>query len=184
MKPALVFLCALLIASSASAQGVYNMAKQQAKNAANNGSGQQGGMQPQPSLPQNNQPPDPALQATLRNISNLRVDFEGFDSNPTNTVSLQGDLTAAAQGTKASPASVVSLAGDLAAAISGNAKLHAQRQKLAQYVHAMFNGSHLSPAQQQMILNAVQKILSDAGVVAEAAASVISDLNTIANETK
>ena len=159
------------------------MAKQQAKNVANNES-PQGTTRPATPPPQNNQPPDPALQATMRNINNLRVDFEGFDANPTNTVSLQGDLTAAAQGTKASTAAVARLAGNLAAAIPGNTKLHPQQQKLAQYVHAMFNGSHLSPAQQQMILNAVQKILSDAGVTAETTANLISDLKTIATETK
>ena len=34
MKIFLVIFCALLVAGSASAQGVYNMAKQQAKNVA------------------------------------------------------------------------------------------------------------------------------------------------------
>lgn len=161
------------------------MAKQAAKNAANNESSQQGGMQPQPSAPaQNYQPPDPALQATLRNINNLRVDFEGFDASPTNTVSLQHDLMEAAQSTKPSPASVTKLAGDLATVLAGNKKLHAQHQKLAQYVHAMCNGSHLSPTQQQMILNAVKKILTDGGVPADDATNVISDLKTIATETK
>jgi sulfur relay (sulfurtransferase) DsrC/TusE family protein len=79
---------------------------------------------------------------------------------------------------------VTKVAQNLAAAVAGNQKLHAQHQKLAQYVHAMFNSSHLSPAQQQMVLDAVQKILSDGGVSTDDSAKVISDLETIATETK
>jgi hypothetical protein len=185
MKMFLAILCALLVAGSASAQGVYNMAKQQAINAANNEGAQPGGMQPAAPPPQYNPPPpDPALQATLRNINNLRVDFEDLDYNHTNAQPTIKDLTDAAQGAKPSAADVTRLAQDLAAVVAGNQKLHAQQQKLAQYVHAMFNGSHLSPAQQQMVLDAVQKILSDGGVATDDVARVISDLKTIGTDTK
>jgi hypothetical protein len=174
--------CALLMARSASAQGVYNMAKQQARNAANGESAQSS----QPAAPPqyNPPPPDPMLQATLRNVNNLRVDFEHFDVNPTNTVPLIKDLNEAAQGVKPSPANVTKLAQDLATVMAGNPKLHAQHQKLAQYVHAMFNGSHLSLAQQQTVLDAVKKILSDGGVPSDDVAKVISGLKTIGTETK
>lgn len=186
MKLSLALYCALLLAGSVSAQGVYNMAKQQAKNAANGESSQQGGNQPAAASQSNPQPapPDPVLQATLRNVNNLRVDFENFDSNPTNTVPLIKDLTNAAQGAKPSPPNVAKLAQDLAATVAGNKKIHAQHQKLAQYVHALFNGSHLSPAQQQMVLDAIKKILSDGGVPADDSAKVIGGLKTIATETK
>lgn len=182
MKIFLTIFCALLVAGSASAQGVYNMAKQQAKNVANGESAQPN----QPAAPPqyNPPPPDPMLQATLRNINNLRVDFTDLDSNQTNSLPLAKDLTEAAQGAKPSPADVTKLAQNLAAAVAGNQKLHAQHQKLAQYVHAMFNSSHLSPAQQQMVLDAMQKILSDGGVSTDDSAKVISDLETIATETK
>ncbi len=162
------------------------MAKQQAKNVANNENAVEGGTQPA-APPQYNPPPaqpDPALQATLRNINNLRVDFEDLDVNQTNTLPLIKDLTEAAQSTKPSPASVTRLAQDLAPVVAGNKQLHAQHQKLAQYVHAMFNGSHLSPAQQQTVLDAVKKILTDGGVPADDVAKVISDLKTIGTETK
>jgi hypothetical protein len=182
MKMFLVIFYALLVAGSVSAQGVYNMAKQQAKNVANGD-----GAQPnQPAAPPqyNPPPPDPMLQATLRNINNLRVDFADLDSNQTNSLPLTKDLTEAAQGAKPSPADVTKLAQNLAVVVAGNQKLHAKHQKLAQYVHAMFNGSHLSPAQQQMVLDAVQTILSDGGVSTDDSAKVISDLKAIATETK
>ena len=93
MKLTLALFCVLLIAGSVSAQGVYNMAKQQAKNVANNESAQQGGSHPAATPPQYSQPPpDPALQATMRNINNIRVDFEALDSHPTNTAPLIKDL--------------------------------------------------------------------------------------------
>jgi hypothetical protein len=187
MKILLATVCALLMAASASAQGVYNMAKQQAKNVANNENAVESGTQPAPAPPQYTPPPaqpDPALQATLRNINNLRVDFEDLDSNQTNTLPLIKDLTEAAQSTKPSPASVTKLTQDLAPVVAGNKQMHAQQQKLAQYVHAMFNGSHLSPAQQQMVLDAIKKILTSGGVPADDVAKVISDLKTIGTETK
>src|SRR5277367_2220128 len=176
MKTFAVLFSALFVAGSASAQGVYNMAKQQAKNAANNESAQQGGYIPPPAPPQNNPPPDPALQATLRNITALRADFENLEASPTNTPPLNNDLTAAAQGAKPSAATIARLAGDLTTAIAGNKKLHAQQQKLAQYVHAIFNSSHLSATQQEAICDSVQKILSDGGVSDYDAANVVKDL--------
>ena len=104
-------------------------------------------------------------------------------SNPTNTQPLIKDLTR--------PPRARSLAGvrdqtgpDLATAIAGNKKLHAQHQKLAQYVHAIFNGSHLRRRSSRRFWTRVKKILTDGGVAADDVAKVISDLKTIATETK
>jgi hypothetical protein len=186
MKTLIAFFCALLVAGYASAQqGAFNIAKQQAKGAAGTASG--GGQPASPPAttpPPASQQPNPALEATLQNIANLRYDFDKFDSNPTNTLPLVKDLTAAAQGTPAQPASVSQLAGHLATAIAGNKKLQAQEQRLAQNVHAIFNSAHLSAAQQQMVLDSVQKILSDGGVATDDVTNVINDLKTIAAETR
>jgi hypothetical protein len=189
MKTSLAVLCALFLAGSVMAQGVYNMAKQQARNAvASEERNQQainpGGQSPSAPPPQNNPQTNPALQATLQNIGNLRVDFDDLGSGRTNTLPLQNDLTTAAQGAKPSPAAVTKLAEDLAAAVSGNKKLQAQQQKLAQYCHALFNSSHLSAAQQQSVLDAVQKILSDGGVSDDDVTKVIADLKAVASATK
>ena len=186
MKTSIAFFCALCLAGSVSAQGVYNMAKQQAKNAAGSDSstGQPATAHPAPPAPPANPSPSPALEATLQNIENLRYDFEKFDSNPTNTQPLINDLTAAAQNTKPSPDSISRLAGDLATAISGKDKLRAPEKKLAREIHAIFNSSHLSPSQQQMIFDDVQKILQDGGVSSGETDNVINELKTIAKETK
>jgi hypothetical protein len=179
--------CALLVAGSAFAQN-YSIAKQQARNAAAREAQNQQAINPTPPTaqvapPPANPQPNPALEATLRNIANLRADFERLGSNPTNRQPLINDLTAAAQGTKAKPASVSTLAESLAV-VAGNKKLPAQHQKLAQNIHAIFNSSHLSAAQQQQVLDGVQKTLLDGGVSADDTAKVISNLKTIASETK
>ena len=183
MRIFLVILCGLLTAGLVSAQGVYNMAKQEAKNVANGAPPQGNGSPPMAANPAP-APPDPVLQATMRNVNNLRVDFENFGANPTNTVSLTKDLTEAAQGAKPSPESINRLAQSLAAAVAGNKKLQPQHQKLAQYVHALFNASHLQGGRQQTVLDAVKKILSDGGVPADDVTKVLDDLNAIATQTR
>lgn len=192
MKTSAAVFCALFLASSAFAQGVYNMAKQQAKNAvaseernqqAIGSSGQSPSAPPSQNNPANPQP-DPALQATLQNISNLRADFDDLGSGRTNTAALQKDLTDAARSASPPAAAVAKLAEDLAAAVSGNKKLQAQQQKLAQFCHALFNSSHLSAAQQQSVLDAMQKILSDGGVADGDVTKIIADLKAVAAATK
>jgi uncharacterized protein (DUF4415 family) len=183
MKTFLAFFAALLVAGAASAQGAYNIAKQQAQNAVAQEENSQHAISAAAAAPAN-PPANPALEATLKNISNLRVDLANLDHDPANTQPLANDLTAAAQGVKASPASISKLAGNLAAAVAGNKKLAAQHPRLAQNLHAIFNSSHLSAAQQQTIFDGVQKILLDGGVSADDTAKVVGDLKTIATETK
>jgi uncharacterized protein YoaH (UPF0181 family) len=79
---------------------------------------------------------------------------------------------------------VKELAKDLFTALAGNQKLLAQKLPLARQVHAVFNSSHLSSSQQQTIYDNVQKILVDAGVSLGDAVDVVTDLKTIAGETK
>jgi hypothetical protein len=190
MKTFTAFFCALLVANFVTAQGAYNMAIQQARNAAASENRNQQAIgssgQPAPSqTPPNNSSPqtNPALEATLQNIANLRADFENYADGQTNRQPLINDLTVAAQSAKASPMDVSKLAEHLAE-VAGNKNLQAQNQKLAQSVHAIFNSSHLSAAQQQMVCDNVQKILQDGGASSDDVTNLINDLKTIATETK
>jgi hypothetical protein len=192
MKTIVVIFCVMLAAGSASAQGVYNIAKQQARNVAN-GAPPQGEPPPPSAPPQNNTPPpapaNPVLEATLQNISNLRIDFDALgkvtDLKPDAPQKklLLTDLTAAAQGTKPTDTAIASLADGFAAAVAGKDALKPHDAKLAQEVHAVFNASHLSDAQRQKIFDDIQKILTDGGVSADDAINVVSRLKTIATET-
>ena len=133
---------------------------------------------------------NPALAATLQNITNLQVDLTAFiDSasdhpDSSQKIALMNDLSAAALGTKATPDSIKELAKDLFTAVAGNKKLLAQKLSLAREIHAVFNSSHLTPAQQQSIYDNLQKTLTTAGVSLDAAVDVVTDLKTIAGETK
>ena len=195
MKPFIALACALFMAKSLLADP-YSAAIRQAKNASakETAANQQLFENPPPTAPpsQNNPnpPADPALQATLQNIANLRNDFSAIGNAAANaslTVqkqTLTNDLAIAAQGVKPQPASISKLADDLVTAIAGKEKLRAPQPKLAQFTHAIFNSAHLTPAQQQTFFTGAQKILTDGGASVDEAAKVVNDLKTIASETK
>jgi hypothetical protein len=195
MKTFIAFFCALCVANSVFADP-YSAAIKQAKNVSAKVTNAEQGNPPSPTSPpavptQTSPQPDPVLEATLRNIANLRADFAALgilaDTNSTATQKqlLMNDLATAAQGTKPSPTSISKLADDLVTATAGKVKSGATQQKLAQDVHAIFNSSHLSPVQQQTIFNDVQKNLPDgAGASPEATTNVVNDIKTIATETK
>jgi hypothetical protein len=194
MKPFIALTCALFMANSLLADP-YSAAIRQAKNvsAKETAANRQLLDNPPPAAPpQNNpnQPPDPALQATLQNIESLRNDFAAIGNATAGTSlsvqkqSLTNDLAIAAQGAKPLPASISKLADDLITAIAGKEKLRTPQPKLAQYTHAIFNSAHLTAAQQKMIFDGVQKILTDGGASPDEAANVVTDIKTIASETK
>ncbi len=199
MKASAAFFCALFLANGIFADP-YSMAIQRAKNVSanetkmSNATANQDNPPPQSSSPAATRPAppqdNPVLEATLRNIANLRVDFDALgklselksDSPPKKL--LLNDLTAAAQGTKPSQTSVTNLAENLAVAVAGKSTLQPQHAKLAQDVHAIFNSSHLSKSQQQMIFDEVQKKLQDGGATADNITNVVNGIKTIAAETK
>lgn len=136
-------------------------------------------------------PVDPALQATLKNISSLQLDFAqviaaGDKADSSQKVALLNDLTQAAQGTKASADSVKRLADDLMTALGGGKikLVAAQQTKLARDIHALFNSSHLSSAVQQTLLDDAQKTLTNAGAALADGVNVTTDLKAIVGETK
>jgi hypothetical protein len=197
MKATLALSCLLVAASSALADP-YSMAIGQARrdSAQNdaeqrrlaNQEGDNGSSQP--ASGQNAAANNPALAATLQNISNLQTDLVAFigstddHPDPSQKIALMNDLSSAAGSTKASAESVKELAKDLFTATAGNKKLLAQKLPLAREIHAVFNSSHLTPTQQQSVFDNVQKTLTDAGVPLGAAIDVVTDLKTIAGETK
>jgi hypothetical protein len=191
MKTFVAFFCVLFTVHTLVAD-VYSAAMGQARNAAGGGNNNpQQNNRPQPATPtQNNPLANPVLEATLRNTSNLRVDFDALgklselksDSPPKKL--LLNDLNSAAQGAKPTESSVAKLADSLASAVAGKTVMKEQHQKLAQDIHAIFNSSHLSPAQQKMISDDVQKILQSGGVSSDETINVVTDLQTIMSQTK
>jgi hypothetical protein len=191
MKMSAVFFCALFTASALFAD-VYSEALRQARNVGGDGNNETQNSRSPSAQPSSRatSPTDPVLEATLRNISNLRVDFDAFGKlteikpDSAQTKLLLNDLTAAAQSTKPPGNSVSKLAENLATAIAGKKSMEAQHQKLAQDVHAIFNSSHLSSQQQKMIFDDVRNILQDGGVSADETTNVVSEIQMIASQTK
>lgn len=182
----------------------YSMAKQQANRASNANANEQRNLQQQtrdgsgqssaPSAPASPAPApmDPALKATLGNINSLKTDIGNFNSaNPgqvdsSGRIALLNDLSAAGQGpNKPTADTVKKLADDLIKAVSGNKKLTAAQQtQLGRNIHALCNSSHLTDAQQTMLLDGVQKVLTDAGISLDNAVDVVTDLKQIASQSK
>jgi hypothetical protein len=192
MKTTAMILCAITAANFAFAD-VYTSALSQARNVAA-GQPPQGSTPPPAPPPQQSTPPapppNPVLEATLKNISNLRIDFDAIGKltevkpdSPQKKLLLT-DLTAAPMGTKPSDSTISALADNLASAVVGKDALKPQHAKLAQEIHAIFNSSHLSAEQQQKIFDDVQKILTDGGASADDTINVVSSIKTIATETK
>lgn len=195
MKTRLALVCVLLATLNIPADP-YSEAMQQARRTrdqnnaeqqriANATGGNSSGQAAAPSAP-----PNPALQATLSNISSLQADFKAV-GNASGTpdsslkVNLLNDLTSAAQGGKATSDSVKKLADDLLTAVTGKNQLTAAQQtKLARDVHAIFNSSHLTDAQQQTMFDDVQQTLTSGGVSLDNAVDVVVDLKSIASQTK
>ncbi len=198
MKIFAAIVCLLFIAGSLFAEP-YSAAIRQAKTVTANASKTRQNLpddgsspaQPAPTTPvQNNPAPNPALEATLQNIADLRANFDALSRlTDTNAIariksSLAGNLTAAASGAKPSSPSVSKLAEDLTKALAGNDKSLSKHQKLAQDLHAIFNSSHLSTVQQQEIFDSVGKILQNGEVLPDDVTNVVNDIKTIATETK
>jgi hypothetical protein len=193
MKTSVALFGVLLVAGSALADP-YGIAIQQAKRASdqNNAEQQQiagqteANSSPQPGAPAAKA--DPVLAATLQNITNLQADFASIinatGDKADQRIALMNDFSKAAQGARASTESAKVLAKDLITAMDGNKKLEPQQKKLAREIHAVFNSSHLTAERQQVVLNDVQKTLTDAGVSLDAATDVVTDLKAVAGETK
>ena len=190
---ALLFLSAVSVALA----DPYTIAIQQAQRVSNQNAAEQQRIQQAagsastaaPGMP-NPPPANPALQATLQNISSLQADIIALNADADGQVvvdqkiALLNDLSTAAQGSKPSPDSVKALVKDLMTALTGKKIPAAQQTRLAQQLHATFNSSHLTDAQRAAIFAAVQKTLTDAGVSLDAATDVVTDLKKVADETK
>jgi hypothetical protein len=191
----------LLAAGSALAQNYYLATQQARRDSAQNDAEQQriareanGGAAAAPggaAAPAPAQPPNPVLQATLKNISGLQTDLAailaaGDKTGAEQKNALLNDLSQASQSTtKASSDAVKKLGDDLVAALGANVKLAPGVQtKLARNIHAMFNSAHLTTTQQEAVLKDVQKVLTDGGAPADAATTVVEDLKAVALETK
>jgi hypothetical protein len=191
MKISVAVFCALAVTGAALADP-YTESIQQARRVSDQNNAEQQRIQNQsgaaPGSPSASV--DPALAATMQNVSSLQTDIAALNSAPDagsaadQKIALLNDLSTAGTGTKPAADSVKALVKDLLPALAGK-KLAADKQTaLARDLHAIFNSSRLTAAQLPAVFDNVQKIFTDAGVAGDATINVITDLKKIADETK
>jgi hypothetical protein len=194
MKIPVVVFCALAVTGVVLADPYTESIRQAQRVSAQNDAEQQRIQNQSGAAPsaggQNAASANPQLQAEVQNISSLQADIIALNAAPDaasasdQRIALLNDFSTAATGTKASAGSIKVLVKDLLTTLAGK-KVPADKQtKLAGYLHVIFNSSRLSATQQQTVLDNVQKILTGAGVPADAVTDVITDLKKIADETK
>jgi glycine/D-amino acid oxidase-like deaminating enzyme len=188
MKTVIVWSGVLGLALAASAQNygaAINLAHK-AVTKTENASNADPDAQPQNGAPpaRSAQPMDPALAATLQNISRLRADLNYLSTNSSPGEALTNDLMAASTGTKPSAETVAKVIGDLEAALKDKPALRSHFQKIAQYLHAAANGAHLTPAQFAMISDNLEQILENGGAPYTATEDLLDGLKHLARETK
>ena len=204
MKTSAMLCCGLCLAFSALADP-YVISKQQARRVADQTPADPQNSTPPASMPFRSRlaappaqaepaasaaPMDPALAATLQNIGNLRADIAAFNAvtnaapEATQKTSLLNNLSAAAQGTKPAAETIKQLGDHLIAATCGKKMPPPQQTTLARDIHAVFNSSHLTAAQQKLMFDDVQKTLIAAGSLPADVGAVVTDLKTVATETK
>jgi alanyl-tRNA synthetase len=192
MKHLIIAIAALASLTASAQTGVDAMAKQRARDAANQNNNRS--MEPPGATPAapaaRPAPAAPTITATPLNASQqafARFQSQLFlvNSNSTPDVkqTLAKDLTNVAQGAKKpSPATLSKLSDHLTTAL-GEAKLTTQKKtRLAQDVGVLVNSANTPAAQKTAMIKDVESILQSGGSSSENAAAVAADLQTVTEE--
>jgi len=191
----LVILAVTLATLTASAQsGVDAIAKQRARDAANQGANRSidlpGNMPPpggRPAAPA----PAPAVAATpltpgQQAFAIFQAELLAVKTNSTDVQSALGrGMANVAQGAnKPSSATLSKLSDHLATALTDTKLTPARKTRLAQDIGVLLNSANTPPAQKDALIKDAQSILSAGGASADAAAAVAGDLKTVTDEVK
>jgi hypothetical protein len=191
MKHLIIIVATLTCFSAGAQSGVDAMAKQRARDVANQNNNrimQNPGAAPAPRPVA----PTPAMTPTpltpgQQAYANFQAGLFGINSNspPEAKQTLAKELGNVAQGAnKPAPATVSKLSDHLTAAMA-EAKLTTPRKtRLAQDVAVLLNSAATPPAQKQAMIQDVQSILQSGGSSSENAAAVAADLQTVTDEVK
>ena len=195
MKHLIIAIAALVSLSASGQIGVDAIAKQRARDVANQNnnrsieppaSGGAPGAQARP------RPAQPAVTATPLTASQQA--FANFQSQlfavNTNTAAslkstLAKDMAEVARGATKPSADTLSKLSDHLTTSYAEAKLTlAQKTRLAQNIGVLLNSANTLPAQKEAMIKDVESILQTGGASAENAAAVSADLKTVTEELK
>jgi hypothetical protein len=192
MKHLIIVVAALSCLTASAQTGVDAIAKQRARDAANQNNNrsmeppkysQPGQARPAapaaPAAPQ----PTPAQQA----YAAFQKQLLGLTPNvtPDQKSALAAGMGNVAQGPKPSQATLTKLSDHLTTALAECTKLTVQRKThLAQEVGVLLNSANTSPAQKEAMVKDIQSILESGGASSENASAVAADLTTVIQEIK
>ena len=192
MKHLIIAMAALTSLTASAQSGVDAIAKQRARDVANQNNNRSidppapGGVQSRP------RPVQPAVAATP--LTPAQQAFANFQSQlfavNTNTAAglksvLAKDMADVARGAiKPSADTLSKLSDHLATAFAETKPTLAQKTRLAQNIGVLLNSANTPPAQKEAMVKDVESILQTSGASTENAAAVAADLKTVTEELK
>lgn len=187
MKQVFIVLLAVACVSANAQIGVDAIAKQRARDVANQGRNY--GMQPPNATPARPAPP-PVSSTPLTAGQQAYATFQSqlfavrTNASPEVKAALERDLANVAQGAKKpSQATTTRLTGHLVTALGESKLSTAQKTRVAQEV-AMLVNTAIGPAQKATMVKDVQTILEGGGCPSQDSVQVASDLQTAVDEVK
>jgi hypothetical protein len=189
MKHLIIALAALTTLTASAQIGVDAIAKQRARDVANQNNNRS--MQP-PTAASQPRPAQPAaaaatpMTASQQAYANFQSQLFAVNANTATNLKpmLAKDMANVAQGAKPSQPTLDKLSDHLTTAL-GEAKLStSQKTRLAQNVGVLLNSANTAPTQKEAMIKDVQSILEKGGVSTENAAAVAADLKSVTDEIK
>ncbi|HEX4262982.1 MAG TPA: hypothetical protein VH597_01480 [Verrucomicrobiae bacterium] len=189
MKQLIIVLAALASLTASAQIGVDAIAKQRARDAANQPNARN--MQPSGGAPA---PATGTPAVTPAPLSPGQQAYAGFqsqffamntNSSPADKQDLAQSLGKVAQGANKPSAATLSKLSDNLTTAAGEAKLTTPKKtRVAQDVAVLLNSANAPIAQKQAMIKDVQTILESGGASSENSAAVATDLQTVVDEVK
>jgi len=191
MKHLIIAIAALISFSSSAQIGVDAIAKQRARDVANQNNNRSI-QPPAPGAQAMPRPVQPAVAATpLTASQQAYANFQSqlFAVNTNTAASLKSalakDMADVARGATKPSADTLSKLGDHLTTAYAETKLTlAQKTRLAQNIGVLLNSANTPAAQKEAMIKDVESILQTGGASAENASAVSADLKTVAEELK
>ena len=192
MKRLMIAVAALTCLTASAQIGVDAIAKQRARDVANQNNNR--GTEP-PNYHQPGQghqaapaaPAAPQMNAAQQAYANFQKQLFSLTNAATadQKSALAADMGNVAQGAKPSPATLAKLSDHLTTAMAESTKLNpTQKTRIAREVGVLLNSANTQQTQKDAMVKDVQSVLEGGGASAEHAAAVAADLTAVTEEIK
>jgi len=188
MKNVIILLTALTTLTASAQIGVDAIAKQRARDVANqnNNRGTQiPGTTAAPNRPA--APAAPQMTPAQQAFASFQTQLFGVTTNVTadQKSALARDMGSVAQGPKPSQGTLTKLSDHLTTAVAEANKLTSQhKMRMAQEIGVLLNSVNTPPAQKDAMIKDVQSTLESSGASSDNASAVATDLKSVTEEIK